>query len=296
MTFDVKSENVSIVYSSTESSRLSYIWVESHDIFLRILEKLPQTTTNHHKPLPTTMNHYEPPRTTTNHYKTSVIICRLVFMKMNLDHKYDQWTTTKHEHFSFKDMCHRARYCNKVKLHISVNISVNSQRICSILMRGNKPMFWLKLHRLTTEAVNFCDFLCMLSISQWILNGFARNLLLTFRDDWCTFQSLSQWILNSQLTKTLILLMVIKILDNTFRSISQWILDETTTNHYKMTRTTTNDDMNHHKSQITTNHHKPWHWTMTETEWQYFETIRNCRNVSDICSCLQASLYITVCQ
>ena len=34
-----------------------------------------------------------------------------------------------------------------------------------------------------------------------------------------------------------------------------------------MTRTTTNDDMNHHKSQITTNHHKPWHkppWTMTE--------------------------------
>ena len=39
-----------------------------------------------------------------------------------------------------------------------------------------------------------------------------------------------------------------------------------------MTRTTTNDDMNHHKSQITTNHHKPWHkppWTMTETSTKH---------------------------
>ena len=39
-----------------------------------------------------------------------------------------------------------------------------------------------------------------------------------------------------------------------------------------MTQTTTNDDMNHHKSQITTNHHKPWHkppWTMTETSTKH---------------------------
>ena len=39
-----------------------------------------------------------------------------------------------------------------------------------------------------------------------------------------------------------------------------------------MTWTTTNDDMNHHKSQITTNHHKPWHkppWTMTETSTKH---------------------------
>ena len=39
-----------------------------------------------------------------------------------------------------------------------------------------------------------------------------------------------------------------------------------------MTRTTTNDDMNHHKSQITTNHHKPRHkppWTMTETSTKH---------------------------
>ena len=71
-------------------------------------------------------------------------------------------------------------------------------------MRGNKPMFWLKLHVLVNISVN------------------SRR------------------------------------------------------NYHKplqtMTRTTTNDDMNHHKSQITTNHHKPWHkppWTMTETSTKH---------------------------
>ena len=71
-------------------------------------------------------------------------------------------------------------------------------------MRGNKPMFWLKLH----ISVN-------ISVNSW-------------------------WNYHKPLQT--------------------------------MTRTTTNDDMNHHKSQITTNHHKPWDkppWTMTETSTKH---------------------------
>ena len=71
-------------------------------------------------------------------------------------------------------------------------------------MRGNKPMFWLKLH----VSVN-------ISVNSW--RNYHKPL-------------------------------------------------------QTMTRTTTNDDMNHHKSQITTNHHKPWHkppWTMIETSTKH---------------------------
>ena len=96
------------------------------------------------------------------------------------------------------------------------------------------------------------------SISQWILDGFARNLHevgLTFRDDRMRGNKPMFW---------LKLHVSVNISVNSRR------------NYYKplqtMTRTTTNDDMNHHKSQITTNHHKPWHkppWTMTETSTKH---------------------------
>ena len=121
----------------------------------------------------------------------------------------------------------------QLKLHVSVNISVNSRRICMKPSRSrvnfSRRLEWGVTTHVLTKKARFGQY----------LSEFLTELPQTTTNH--DMDHYKWWHESSQIT----------------------------INHHKFTMTwiTTN-----HKSQITTNHHKPWHkppWTMTETSTKH---------------------------
>ena len=129
----------------------------------------------------------------------------------------------------------------QLKLHVSVNISVNSRRICTKPSRSRVNFSRQSEWGATTPCFNQN---CMFrSISQWILDGTTTN----HHKPWYGPLQMMTWIIT-----------------NHYKS-PQVYHDM---NHHKSLQITTNHDINHHEpwqkpaqsmTWITTNHHKPWH-------------------------------------
>ena len=167
---------------------------------------------NHYEPLWTTTNHYKPLQNITNHHKTSRIIMNHHKKSRNIwNYQETSWIITNHHETSrittnlHQSSWNIANYHETswiimnhhktswtiinhpmfwLKLHVSVNISVNSRRICTKPSRSRVNFSRRSEWGVTSPCFDLnCTFR---SISQWILDGFARNLHevgLTFRDD-----------------------------------------------------------------------------------------------------------------
>ena len=141
----------------------------SHDIFLRILEKNyheplwtttnhyepPQTTTKHHEPPQNITNHHKPPQNITNHHESPQKITKHLKLPGNiLNHHKPPWNITNYHKSSPIIMNHHGPPQNIMnhpmfwlKLHVSVNISVNSRQICmkpSLSRVNSKRSYWFK--------------------------------------------------------------------------------------------------------------------------------------------------------
>ena len=131
----------------------------------------------------------------------------------------------------------------RLKLHVLVNISVNSQRICTKPSRSSvnfsRRSEWGVTTHVSTKKARFGQY----------LSEFSTELPQTTTNH--NMDHYKWWHESSQITI------------NHHKFTMTWI----TTNH-KSLQITTNHDINHHEpwqkpaqsmTWITTNHHKPWH-------------------------------------